>query len=1012
MKDSPAVMTRIPGATYRLQFNLPFTFEVACTVVPYLSELGITDLYASPVFTSRPGSTHGYDIVDYNEINPEIGGEAGFGRLTEELRRSGLGLILDIVPNHMCIASDGNQWWTDVLENGPSSRFARFFDIDWRPVKKELKNKILIPTLGDQYGRVLENQEIRLGYDAGSFFVTCYGRIFPLRPRTYAAILKHRLELLKQTFSEGNYALSEFLSIITALDNLPSPLEKDLQKVAERYREKQIIRRRLHQLCSESAAIREYIEEMVSVFNGKGDDARSFDHLDRLLRNQVYRLAYWRVAAEEINYRRFFDINDLAAVRMEDPSVYEASHRLLFRLIRERNVTGLRVDHADGLYDPAEYLRWLQRDCYISLLQSHSEAVRNSLPEDVMNTVNSTAEGSQLFSGNDQTLLEHYQEAFAKDPVMKPFYLVTEKILIKGERIPEDWPVFSTTGYVFMNSVNGIFIDMRNEKAMNDLYVRFTRQGAPLPDVVYEKKKLVMQVSMASEINTLSHYLQQLSEKDRHTRDFTLGSLISAIVEVIAFFPVYRTYINSFLVTERDQRYIDIAVSKAKRNNPAVSASIFDFLRDVLLLKFPPSFTDLEKDEWLNFVGRFQQLSGPVMAKGLEDTAFYIYNRFLSLNEVGGAPERFGTPLETFHGQNIERIKYWPHALISTCTHDTKRGEDVRARMNVLSEIPDVWKSRVYEWSRINSRKKVLIDGRRVPDRNEEYLLYQTLTGSWPIGEFSGAAASDYRIRIREYLLKAVREAKVNSSWINQNATYEEGLMFFVEGILSPLPGNRFLEDFVPFAESVATFGMYNSLSQVLLKITSPGVPDFYQGTELWDLSLVDPDNRRPVDFSQRIGLLRALRELGAERGAGETCRELIADWRSGRIKLYLMHKALTFRKDHRRLFEQGEYIPLEVIGGREGHICSFVRRNGSDRVVVAVPRFPARLLGDPGNPLCGDAAWEDTAVVIPWAEKGARYLNIFTGEEAETGAFRGATVLPARDLFSDFPVALLKRIH
>ncbi len=1012
MNNQEYLSARIPDATYRLQLTNAFTFADAASIVSYLNNLGISDLYSSPCFTSRSGSTHGYDIVNYNEINPELGGEAGLNRLSEELQRHEMGLLLDIVPNHMCIASDQNHWWMDVLENGPSSQYADYFDIDWKPVKLELKNKILIPTLGDQYGKVLENRHIRLCYADGVFYISCYDRLFPVRPRTYVAILKHRIETLKKAFSEDSYALAELLSIITALEHLPTPLEKSRQKIEERYRETQIIQRRLHQLSSQSSAIRQHIDDSVAAFSGSEGDARSFDLLDRLLRSQVYRLAYWRVAAEEINYRRFFDINDLAAIRMEDPAVYGSSHRLLFRLVRDRVVTGLRVDHADGLYDPVEYLRWLQRDGYVSLMQSHADTLRAGISDQIMDAAHNALPASNQHSEHTMHLVNRYRELLRADPQFKPFYIVCEKILIKGERMPEDWPVFSTTGYVFLNSVNGLFIDMRNEKALNDIYARFTRRTTPLPEIVYENKKLVMQVAMASEIINLSHYLQQMSEKDRHTRDFTLGSLVSAIVEVIAFFPVYRTYINSSVVTERDQKYIDIAVAKAKRRNPAVSASIFDFLRDVLLLHFPETFTEQEKNEWLTFVMRFQQLTGPVMAKGLEDTSFYVYNRFVSLNEVGGAPERFGTPLETFHGQNIERSKFWPHALITTGTHDMKRGEDVRARINVLSEMPDEWRRRLMVWRRLNNRKKMLVNSQRVPDPNEEYLLYQTLLGAWPFGSMGGEEALVFRQRIKDYLLKAAREAKINTSWINPDPLYEDGMNIFIDRILEQSSSNPFLEDFSLFQSKIAHYGVYNSLSQVLLKITSPGVPDFYQGTELWDFSLVDPDNRRPVDFSARTKMLAELMQMEQERLGVDLCGELMKCRTDGRIKLYLIYKALHFRRANGSLFKEGEYLPMDAFGNRASHVCAFARRIGLDVAVIVVPRLLVGMgLRDDALPL-GTDIWGDTNLIIPFADPGSAFRNVFTGDSLIIREHGGASSLFISDILNHIPVAVLQRIN
>ncbi|HEX8948220.1 MAG TPA: malto-oligosyltrehalose synthase, partial [Dissulfurispiraceae bacterium] len=862
---------RIPVSTYRLQLNYRFGFSDILGIIPYLDDLGISDIYASPYFKAKQGSLHGYDIVDPNALNPEVGTGEEYDEMTRELARHGMGQILDIVPNHMCITSSDNRWWLDVLENGPSSVYANFFDIDWHPVKPELTDKVLLPFLGDQYGKVLERQELGLTFEEGGFYVSYYENKFPLTTKTFADILRYRLDLLEKRLPGTDPGLMELLSIITALNNLPHYYVRDREKIGERYREKEVIKRRLWELYNGAPEIRSLIEENVRLYNGQKGNPGSFDLLDRLLDRQPFRLSHWRVATDEINYRRFFDINQIAAVKMEGPGVFMDYHKLVFRLIGEGKITGLRVDHPDGLYNPAEYFRWLQRECFL-----------------MMNLGRPVDAGAER-PAPEAEVLGHYDEAVSSDPGFKPFYVVGEKILTKGERMPENWPIFSTTGYVFMNSVNGIFVETGNAEAFDYIYTKFIGSKAPFPDVVYEKKKLIMQVAMSSEVNTLGHQLNSLSERDRHTRDFTLNSLIGAIVEVIAFFPVYRTYINASGVSDTDRKYIEHAVAKAKRKNPAISRYIYDYLRDVLLLKFPEGLPESEKEEWLGFVMKFQQVTGPVMAKGLEDTAFYVYNRLVSLNEVGGSPDRFGTPLETFHGQNIERSKFWPHALIATSTHDSKRSEDVRARINVLSEIPGEWKSRLIRWSRFNKKKKPSVEGRLVPDPNEEYLYYQTLIGTWPIRADDEKEYGDFRERIREYMLKAIREGKVNSSWVNSDMTYEAGVMAFIEETLRRSHENSFLRDFEEFHAKIAHCGMFNSLSHTLLKIASPGIPDFYQGTELWNFSLVDPDNRRPVDYDARSRMLGELQGREAEYPLKTIGKALLENKEDGMIKLFLI---------------------------------------------------------------------------------------------------------------------------
>jgi (1->4)-alpha-D-glucan 1-alpha-D-glucosylmutase len=987
---------KVPIATYRIQLNHQFNFLDAKSIVPYLHELGISDYYSSPYFRAQKGSLHGYDILDHNTLNPEIGTEEEYNEWMEELKRYAIGQVLDIVPNHMSIAGNENTWWMDVLENGPSSIYAGFFDIDWKPVKDELENKVLFPILGDQYGLVLENQELQLSFEEGAFFIHYYDRRSPVAPASYVKILKFGLGELKKKVDKDHPHLQELLSIITALEHLPPRTEKNVEKIMERRREKEVIKRRLWNLYNESEEIRSFINNNLWIFNGEKGDPKSFDLLDDLLNDQAYRLSHWRVATEEINYRRFFDINELAAIRTEDPAVFKEAHRLIFKLIRERKVTGLRVDHADGLYNPAEYLSRLQKGCFLQFcLQAMPSFQDESVLEEKMGRLYNEA-------------LSHNPDS----PLRLPLYIVGEKILTKSERMPEDWPIFSTTGYVFLNSVNGIFIDMENSKAFDDIYTRFIKSKVNYQDLVYEKKKLIMETSMPSEINTLGHYLNRLSEKNRHTRDFTLNSLTTAIVEVIANFPVYRTYVTPSGVNERDRHYIEQAVSRAKRKNPALSATIFDFLENVLLLQYPENFKEADRMEWLDFVMKFQQITGPVMAKGVEDTTFYVYNRFVSLNEVGGNPERFGTPLDTFHGQNIERTKFWSYAMISTSTHDTKRSEDVRARLNVLSEIPNEWRHSLLRWSRINKKRKSVIDGQWVPDRDEEYLLYQTLVGVWPIHPMNEEGYEIFKKRIKDYMLKAIREAKVNTSWISPNVVYEEGLLKFVDAILSSPRGNPFIRDFETIQKKISYFGIFNSLSQALLKMTCPGIPDFYQGTEIWDFSLVDPDNRHRVDFVRRGEMLHRLKKKMAVSRSDRpgSVRGLLEDWREGYPKLYVTLESLNYRKENYLVFLDGIYIPLVGEGDLKDHICAFVRQREGKVVLVIVPRFLTRLVKSLEEWPLGRDVWGDSRIVIPDEIVGDKFLNIFTEETIERVEKDGQGGLALSEIFASFPVAMLER--
>lgn len=985
----------LPTATYRLQFNKGFGFDDARTVVPYLHRLGVSTLYASPYFAARPGSMHGYDVLDQNRLNPELGSTAQYEALCAELAGCGMGQILDIVPNHMCIEGQGNLLWADLLENGPSSRSACFFDVDWHPVKHELENKILVPILGDQYGTVLENGELCLRFEEGSFFLYYYDHKLPIMPKSYRLVLGLQLERLEQELGSDAPQYQELMSIITALKHLPSVVEYDPERIEERYREKEIIKRRLWNLYQNSSAVRVFIDCNLISINGSKGNPGSFDCLDVLLQEQVYRITHWRVATEEINYRRFFDINGLGAIRVEDPVVFEATHRLLFDLVAAGKITGLRIDHADGLQDPVDYLKRLQAACFCRRYRGSFTPAGGDQPDDEPVA----------------TAQEAYARILEADPGYKPFYILAEKILLKAEKLPANWPVYGTTGYDFANQVNGIFVEGANAKLFDTIYTRFMQHRVDFHDALYQKKKLVMQVALSSEINTLGHYLNRISEQNRHTRDFTLNSLIKSLIEVIACFPVYRTYIADYEVTERDRQYIEAAVKGARRLNPAVSASVFDFIRDVLLLRFPDNLPEEQRSARLDFVKRFQQLSGPVMAKGVEDTTFYIYNRLVSLNEVGGSPERFGISLEAFHGQNIDRCKTRPLAILATSTHDTKRSEDVRARINVLSEIPELWREGLMRWSRQNRRIKLVVDGRARPSRNEEYLLYQTLVGTWPFCHPGTAEFGEFRERIKAYMLKAMREAKVHTSWINPDSHHEDAALYFIDMILKDSPENGFLPDFNAFQQLTAACGVFNSLSQLLLKITSPGIPDIYQGNELWDFSLVDPDNRRPVDFSTRMALLEQLERLTEEQGLARTAEELTRRRRDGQIKLYLTWKALTFRREQRELFEQGRYLPLEVTGPHREHVCAFERSTNDRAVLVVVPRFCSRLIEHPNGLPLGPEVWQDTGILQPFDTSCSAYRNLLTGELLRLELQEGRPTLLLHKVLALFPVALLEKI-
>jgi (1->4)-alpha-D-glucan 1-alpha-D-glucosylmutase len=955
-----------PLATYRLQLHQNFKFSDARVIVPYLQALGITDCYLSPISKAAPGSEHGYDVIDPAVLNPELGTEEDFQEFVRTVQSHGMGILLDVVPNHMGIGKTLNRWWRDVLENGPNARYATAFDIEWQPIKRELANKVLLPILSDQYGAVLESQEMHLAYEDGSFVLRYGDHLLPLAPKTWTNLLSHRLESLVAE-AEQAVPVLELQSILTALKNLLGPAERNPERIAEHYREKEIIKKRLSALMEESETIRAFVLENVRLFNGERGRSESFDLLDALLNEQAYRLASWKVASEEINYRRFFDINELAAIRMEDETVFQESHQLLLRLVREGAVRGCRIDHVDGLYDPRQYLRQLRE-----LTKPESDGAHATL------------------------------------------FIVVEKILGKDEPLPETWPVQGTTGYDFLNQVNGLFVAGIHENAFTDLYAKVIDREDVYSDQVYAGKQLIMRASMASELNVLGHQLNGISERDRRSRDFTLNNLTHAIREIIACFPVYRTYVTEGPepVADRDRAYIHMAVARAKRRNPAISGQVFDFIRSILL-KQRETRTKEDEAEQIKFVMKFQQTTSPVTAKGVEDTVFYRYDRLISLNEVGGEPEQFGISVEEYHKRMWERQARWPQALSASSTHDTKRSEDMRARINVLSELPQEWKLKVGRWSRLNRPHLRETEGERMPDRNDEYQFYQTLVGVWPLEAMGDDAYRDFRARIQRYMQKAVHEAKVHTSWINPSPTYDQSVQAFIEAVLERTPSNRFLQDFLPFQERVARYGLYNSLSQLLLKITSPGIPDFYQGTELWSFHLVDPDNRGPVDYQARAAMAEDLRvtlnRLGPDRA--EFTKTLFEQAYDGRVKLYTTMVGLDYRRLHPKLFQEGEYLQLECGGSRKPHICAFARLYQHEALVTIVPRLVATLNPDGKHPPMGPSIWEDSWIVVPPWPTLSEFRHLLTGEIIKAESVNGRRVLPVARVLNHAPIALLERI-
>jgi len=988
----PAPSATIPRATYRLQFNRDFTLAQATQIVPYLAELGVSHCYLSPCLKARPGSGHGYDIVDYNAFNPEIGSAEDFRRFAAALHERGMGLILDIVPNHMGVMGADNNWWLDVLENGPASAYADYFDIDWQPLNPELQGKVLLPILGEHYGTVLGRGELQLAFDVahGEFSLHYQQHRLPIDPAEYPRLIGQRLERdfqrLNVALGAGDERLLELQSLAAAFGHLPARGDLAPAKMAERRRDKEVLKRRLAALCATVPAVAAHIAESVAAFNGDSspdgvapDDGARFDALHALIKAQAYRLAYWRVAADEINYRRFFDQSDLAALRMENPEAFADSHRLILSLVDAGLVHGLRVDHADGLYDPAHYFHRLQ----------------------------AAAAGGE---GG-----EYGGKAVARRRRRLPLYLLIEKILAEHERLPEDWPIHGATGYGFANLVNGLFVDGAAETRMSRIYAEFTGRAADFDALVYDAKKVIIRFSLQAELNVLASQLSRIAASTRHTCDFTLNGLRAALAEVVSSFPVYRSYFAAGQLSAQDRRHIERAVAVAKRRSPAGDISVFDFVRTVLTGDIALGKSEAYRQQVWTFAMKFQQYTAPVMAKGLEDTAFYRYHRLVSLNDVGSDPRRFGATLAAFHALSRSRAERWPHTLLAGSTHDSKRAEDVRARIDVLSEIPSAWKLSLNRWRRINRSKRGVVDGQPAPSRNDEYLLYQTLFGTWPLGDFDETALAGYRERIARYMQKAVREAKEYSSWINVNEEYEAALGAFVEALLAPGENNLFLADFAPAVRRLAHFGLLNGLSQTLIKLTAPGVPDIYQGSELWQFNLVDPDNRRTIDYELRRCLLAEVRTMqtkawieGQATGEAGWLRALSDGMEDGRSKLYLTWRALQLRRRWPEVFRDGDYLPLPASGRDAAHVCAYARRRGQRVAITVAPRLSLKRRGERGAAAAGGAGWGDTRLVLPPAPGGPEWFNVLTGERLQAaGGSEGPQLLLER-LLAHFPVALL----
>lgn len=944
------------SATYRLQFNKDFTFQDASNLLDYLSEMGVTHVYASPILSSRRGSTHGYDVIDPTQLNPELGTEADFLAFQDKLQRHGMGLILDIVPNHMSASSE-NSWWMDVLENGPQSAYASCFDIDWHPPSRSLDGKILLPVLGRPFGEALEQEELKLVFLEGKFFVQYFGSLFPVAPRTYRRILKHRINQLQAVLGEDSPAYQEYSGVIAGFSALPDRDSQQTDAVGQNRLQFEAMKDRLRQLASDNAYVHTFLEQNLKDFNGEAASPASFSLLERLLAEQHYVLAYWQNVNEGINYRRFFTINDLVGMSVQDPLVFEATHGLIIRLVGQNTVTGIRIDHIDGLSDPLAYLNRL----------SERLAKRNPLSE--------------------------------SDPVA----IFVEKILARGEQLPSDWPVAGTTGYDFLNALNRFFVDPRGSAQLERIYLKFLVKDLVYGDVVYQKKKLVMATLLGVEMRALGLQLGTLAGSDRYARDLSRIELSQALIETTASFPVYRTYIRNLEASSSDRERIEQAVSKAKARRPQLNPANFNFLRDVLLLLNRPHLLSEQREARLKFVTRWQQFTGPIMAKAFEDTVLYVYNPLISLNEVGGDPRPSAAPSADFLEFVKERSKGWPHSLNATTTHDTKRAEDLRARISVLSGIPDDWQAHLSRWAKLNAARRKLVEGQPVPNRNEEIFLYQTLLGMWPLDANDFSALAD---RLQAYAIKATREAMVHTRWTLPNLPYERALKGFVASILRRSKENAFLRDFSAFQDRVAYHGMINSLSQTLLKIASPGIPDFYQGSELWDFRLVDPDNRQPVDFAKRRAMLAGLKEMDQSRSFSVP-EELTQNWQDGRIKLYLIWKALTFRREHDQLFSNGSFSQAEVQGKRRENVSGFLRHRAKDWAMIVVPRWLVARPHETVSPSHHDRFWADTEIRLQTGAP-AIWRNVLTGEEMQSNILRGQRSLAVASLLRRFPVALL----
>jgi (1->4)-alpha-D-glucan 1-alpha-D-glucosylmutase len=949
--------SRIPLATYRLQFNSNFRFRDAIPILDYLRDLGISHIYASPILVSRHGSGHGYDVTDPASIDQDSGGADGFAALQSEIEARGLGLLLDIVPNHMAASSE-NRWWMDVLEYGPDSAFSSYFDIDWRSPSRTLEGKLLLPFLGRPFGEVLNDGELKISLQDGRFYLHYWEQTFPMSPASYAEILSQCRLDAQAVRESGSGVLLEWQGVLAIAHSLAYGDGSTAQAAAERRTRFETMRERLRQLLAASPEIGACIEGALACVNGTPGSPGSFCKLEEILAIQHYRLAFWQAPSEAINYRRFFSIADLVGVRVEDQPVFDATHELAIRTAQSACCAGLRIDHIDGLRDPLGYLNRLRERLSVS---------------------------------------GHGPLAERREP-----YLIVEKILARDEGLPPDWPVEGTTGYDFMNFATRLFVDEQQVEKLNDFYANWTGMHVDFDDVVYEKKKLVMRTLLGVEIRALGRQLGELARDDRYARELHPAELAEALIEVTAGLSIYRTYIRTLDVADAAKRRLFEAIDAARIRRSMLPAAYFDFLAEVLLLSPLDHVRPGQLEARLAFVTRWQQFTGSIMAKGLEDTALYVYFPLSSLNEVGGDPRVTCDDPWTFHRFVAARQKEWPNSLNATTTHDTKRSEDTRARISVLSEIPERWAECLQTWSRMNQKFARQVDGAMVPDRNQEYLIYQTLIGAWPLEEDEWPG---FVPRLQEYFIKASREANVHTRWVAPNQAHESALRDYVASALNRNQNPEFVASFEQFQKGVALYGMLNGLSQTLLKATCPGVPDCYQGSELWDLRLVDPDNRGQINFDKRRDALTGWHDVLRLHQQPDLER-LLARWHDGRVKLHVLARALNARRANPELFCAGTYEPLLVGGEHARRVVGFARTHKGDWAISMFPRCIASVEGPVLHRDCRRNFWSRTQVSLPSTAPN-RWVNILACD-AKPIAATSTSVLNLSDIFENFPLALL----